>query len=1351
MLSDVDYYIGLDCGTESVGFAVTDTSYNVLKFRGKSMWGSHLFDEASTAAERRMHRAARRRYERKKERIRILQGLFADEIAAVDPLFFQRLNDSHYFPEDKTVHQPNSLFDDSDFKDKDFFKLYPTIFHLRDALRKGETKHDPRLLYLAIHHIIKNRGHFLFTVSDDLKAVMDPSPLLDEIKSTSESVYDGESIELGDYEKIKEALLEKRVSVKTDNLKDLVFFNDSKKKTLFLKLFAGSKVKTDQLFDNEEYKELPEIEFRKPSFEEETLGTLEDALSDDELHLIVLFKAVYDWGLLAGIMAGYSYISEAKISQYEKNREDLAKLRRAVRLHAPKAYEEFFHGDGKDSFSAYVGAIHNDSKKKSVRRCSADDFYSRVKKLIGENPEDEDSIDILNSIQDSSFMPLLISFRNSVIPYQVHKAEMDEILRVAAKDYPFLNEKDETGLTVIQKIDSLITYRIPYYVGPLGRNDKSISGWAIRKKDGKILPWNWQEMIDEDASAEGFIRRMTNKCTYLHNEDVLPKCSLLYSRFLVLNELNNVTVNGTRLSVEQKQSVYDSLFKKRKKITVKQLKQFMLSEGWFGKGEEMVIGGIDGDFKSSLSSYLDFKPYIETKKLKISDAEEIIKWLTLFSDGGDIAKRKITAAYGDVLTPQEIKNITKLKYAGWGRLSEKFLTGLYTENKNTGEIKSIITMLWESQKNLMELLSSDYDFTNQLDRATQIDKLDYSIVDELYVSPSVKRQIWQTLKIVDELEHIMGHAPKKVFVEVTREKRDTGRTKSRKDSILERLRMHNSILTDEEKKILEEIKGTESSMISRREKLYLYFTQLGKCMYTGKPIRLEELGNTDVYDVDHIYPFSRSGDDSVLNNKVLVLKEENSKKSNKFPIDEAVRGRMLPFWKHLLKLELISNEKYKRLTRETPLTVEDDKGFVARQLVETSQSAKATAEILKRYFGNDTKIVYSKAGNVSSFRQQFEFTKLRPLNSLHHAKDAYLNIVVGNVYDSKYVMEYYMNRQADNVPNLGEPFKINVRNAWTAGSSGTINTVRKQMAKNDILYTKQCIEAGGALFDLMPVAAGSKKGCRPLKSSDLKLLEKMNSADDANQVVEEWTSRYGGYNNAATAYFSLVKYKDPKKGDVFVFVPIAIIDAKKINTETDLKEYCIKQLGLQSPEVIRQRILKNTMLSIDGYRFVITGKANGGKIITMESAIPLLLDDKYVKMIKRIERFLERKRIDKNLVVDSIHDGITREGNLMIYDELLRKAKLSIYMKRPSNQTSSIEKGRSSFLDLSVEDQCIVISNLLLYFGMGGGICDLSLIGSVKQAGRIGSNSEFKAGGKRLVIYDQSVTGLYEKAVVIGE
>ena len=100
-LERTDYYLGLDCGTSSVGFAVTDTDYNVLKFNGKSMWGSHLFDEAKTAKERRVARCLRRRRERQKQRIDLLQELFAEEIARVDPLFFIRLNDSNYIIEDK--------------------------------------------------------------------------------------------------------------------------------------------------------------------------------------------------------------------------------------------------------------------------------------------------------------------------------------------------------------------------------------------------------------------------------------------------------------------------------------------------------------------------------------------------------------------------------------------------------------------------------------------------------------------------------------------------------------------------------------------------------------------------------------------------------------------------------------------------------------------------------------------------------------------------------------------------------------------------------------------------------------------------------------------------------------------------------------------------------------------------------------------------------------------------------------------------------------------------------------------------------------------------------------------------
>ncbi len=80
-----DYYLGLDMGTDSVGWAVTDLDYNVLKFNRKAMWGIRLFEKGETAEDRRLHRSARRRLQRKEQRIDILQELFSEAINKVDP------------------------------------------------------------------------------------------------------------------------------------------------------------------------------------------------------------------------------------------------------------------------------------------------------------------------------------------------------------------------------------------------------------------------------------------------------------------------------------------------------------------------------------------------------------------------------------------------------------------------------------------------------------------------------------------------------------------------------------------------------------------------------------------------------------------------------------------------------------------------------------------------------------------------------------------------------------------------------------------------------------------------------------------------------------------------------------------------------------------------------------------------------------------------------------------------------------------------------------------------------------------------------------------------------------------
>ena len=93
-------YLGLNVGTNSIGYAVTDEQYRLLKFNGNDAWGSIVFDAASSNEDRRNHRLVRRNLDRRQQRIVWLQEIFATEISKVDDRFFIRLSESFRWRED---------------------------------------------------------------------------------------------------------------------------------------------------------------------------------------------------------------------------------------------------------------------------------------------------------------------------------------------------------------------------------------------------------------------------------------------------------------------------------------------------------------------------------------------------------------------------------------------------------------------------------------------------------------------------------------------------------------------------------------------------------------------------------------------------------------------------------------------------------------------------------------------------------------------------------------------------------------------------------------------------------------------------------------------------------------------------------------------------------------------------------------------------------------------------------------------------------------------------------------------------------------------------------------------------
>ncbi len=1324
-----NYYLGLDVGTESIGWAVTDCDYNLVKVRGKDYWGTYLFDEATTAAERRGYRTSRRRLARVHHRLMLLQELFADEIAKIDPTFFIRLNNSQFLLEDKDskISTKNILFADKNFKDKDYHKKYPTIFHLRNNLITNAPD-DIRLLYLAVHHIIKNRGHFLFEGRDF--SIGDKTYLIDAFEklNITFALIDENYSDINNIEEIFSLLINKelRSSDKQKQIALVIGANKNKQRIAISKALSGTTFVIKDLFNIQDYNgEIEKLSFSDNKYEENILKA-EAVLGEEQIVIINALKSIYDLAVLDGILHGHKYISQAKVNLYEAHKEDLAMLKAYIKNNCPDKYKQVFRRKEKvNNYAAYIGM----DRQKSYSHCSKQDFYDFLRKTIGVTDET-----ILDKIEKGTFMPKQISSENGVIPYQAHLNELEAILKTAQSKYPFLKSESQ-GYTISEKILKLMTFRVPYYVGPFTTNQTKCS-WMVKREGQeatKITPWNFDAVVDKDKSEERFIQKMTNKCTYLVGEDVLPQSSLLYSEFVFLNELNNLKVNGEK--IPQAKQIILNYAKTHKKVTRKKCVEELVKAGLISREEKTdnIISGIDGDFTSSLSSYIDFKNVVgDLVDTNSQMCEEIILWITIISDKNRLQKL-IKTKYGKLLTDEQILRLKGLNYNKWGRLSKKLLTEVYSANcpddvDEDGVLLSIIEKMRVGSENFMQLLSLSHGYKEAIDEindSSSVDgKVTYKTIDELYCSPSVKRAIWRTVSIVKEVTKAMKQPPKKVFIEMAR---GEGETKKGNRTVTRKQRLIN-LYTDikgesrEWKKEIEQLDDT----VFNSDKVYFYYTQMGRDMYTGDSIKFDDIFKVNVYDIDHIYPQSKIKDDS-LDNRVLVNKTTNqSEKRDVYPLPIDVQHKMRGFWETLLKHDLITRAKFERLVRNHPLTEDECADFINRQLVETRQSTKAAAQILKKLLP-ETEIVYAKASNATEFKDRIKLIKVRELNDLHHAKDAYVNIVIGNVYNTKYghnAAVYFKTHNFEH-HNPAKLLNYDIKGAWKTGDENRIYSIVNKNTCRVVRFTSM---GTGKMFDAtLQVAQKDNATLIPLKQS--------GPLND--------TTKYGGYTGASTAYFMLVKSVGKKGKTLLTLETVSILADKKYKTKQEKLDYCEKVLGLKNPEILIETIKKNTLFNIDGTYAYIRG-TTGDRIILC-NATQLLLEDSQVKYLKKIANcFRDKKKYyRKDLPVS---EYINAEDNLKLYDAFTEKLSSKIYegLLTLSSQAKTLINGRDKFITLSLEKQCVALFEILKLMQCKPCSANVELIDGPKVI-TIRTNKAIQDKNVKIIL--QSPTGLYHKVI----
>lgn len=1163
--------------------------------------------------------------------------------------------------------------------------------------------------------------------------------------------------------------------------------------------------------------------------------TKEEKIDD----LIEIIKK--DIGFSIGKYAKYIISKENAYKKDKKEKEKLKEGAYKVRLsnNNPNDEETFFYTTNDETLAG---------KEKK------DNPYS-----FEDSKEKKDSVLIMKALEGKiRFLPRQNSRNNGVFPYQLNLNEMKTIIENQSEYYPFLKDKAPSfpdGKTEEYKIVSLLKFKIPYYIGPLSqpndyvRDDKRDNHWVQFKGEnnqGIINPWNFSQIVDLEGTADKFISNLTNYCTYIFGENTLPKESLIFQAYKVLNDLNNLKVNGSLISKEDKDYIIQNVYLKKKKIKGKDIlnalkHKYKDEPSITTKGSGKSIGEDEVDltmFNSSLSSFIDmsdsnaFGPEFYKDSSKFELAEKVIELITIVEDK-DLLKERLKKLG---LSDNQVNFLSRKNYSGWAPLSRKLIDGITIDcvNENTGEAYpvTIIDVMRDTPLNFMEIYETkNSQFSGFKEKVAELnDEKNIcrdDLIDESYASPAMKRSVRQTFKVIDELKNTLNidHFDR-IFVEATRAPGEAGKmVKSRKKQLQEAYDAAKDLVDQELRDDLE--KQTDDQL--RRKKVYLYFMQLGKSVYSGEKIDLDKLDEN--YDIDHIIPQAKLKDDS-FNNMVLVERELNNKKQDNYPIPSTIISEQGRKWiQKLAKIKdknkrsyFMPKDKANRLLRpeSKQLTSDELNGFINRQLTLTNQSVKAVCDILKMTEkGSKTEkgseVVYSKANLVSDFRKLCgdlrpsydAFVKVRDINDFHHANDAYLNIVVGNVYYEKFNNFYIYNRidydnngkkdlsvlasklftktQTDNKTGIvyweahfhnekeidanGKERTIKVRDE---GTESTFDKIEHFMELNDPLVTQMRYTLSGkqGFFNKITLKAKAKEN---EDNSDKLFPLKQHLRSDSNKVMD--VNKYGGYSDMSNPYFMLVKSEGKKGKHIYSLESIPAIYLKSFKTKEEKIKYLTEVNSLKNPIIIVDKLLMKSILEIPqvsnerntcGYaKLAFTGRTNDNLILINLSELHLTVEwKKYYKAISnfygtndsaakknnKFDAFEEQMKEDPTSDLRRGNTVLTQLNNKCFYsyliDHVFNKA---MYKGIPTigSLFAKLKDKYEVFCNLNTLEQGKVLIGLIKLLScksVQG--TDLSLIGLSKHLGLISMSKTLKEGS---IIAQESSTGMNKYVIYVVE
>ena len=922
-------------------------------------------------------------------------------------------------------------------------------------------------------------------------------------------------------------------------------------------------------------------------------------------------------------------------------------------------------------------------------------------------------------------------------PNGLYVKEARAILRKQQEFYPEISDD------FIEVCESIISARIPYYIGPLKNDAKN--AWV--SKNGKIkysYAYSMKQAdkpVDEYDSIEKWKKRMISHCTYLPEEYALPKGSFIAETFSILNELNILRAedendNTYYLTYDDKVKILDTLFMSGKEVKYSDVRDLLHIKN-FGTRKQ---SNDNRKFSNKYTLYPRISKLIPSLKLdsvldifseneKVKEIEEIILSINLYNE----EKTKIDYFKDKKGYSQEVsKALSKLTSNSFYSYSEKYvlhqpmnergdsMMSLLFEDNNrfyTNEQMTLISKAVDEEGNPLDFSANKYEkILEENGGKLNIDLLLEEENPLIPISRPVIRGLNEAMKMYTELVKVYG-VPKRVVIETARDLKDHSIIGTQSEKHFDQTKKLYDYLVEQfggeknfaKKSNVEEWEQIESYVNKNKVKIELYLRQNGVDLLTGEKININEL---EKYEIDHILPRG-FGDDS-LDDKMLISKLANAKKANRLPLQFIESGERIGNHvvtssefihrvENLYDMKLISQKKRDRLLLENDKDLET---FINQNLVDTRYIIREFMSILNAYNKHhhyDTHVVSLRAAYTSLYRKTFNFDKNRGYGQQHHAHDAALIVVADKTLSTYY--PHYDERNHRNDSGFSKTYRDFIQEMQS----------NDQAKKDSLKYFIRGMfrKAYGVSFSDSSSIISQIKRTVPFYSTKVeknykgkyfeatKLNKKMYKEDAVLSIVgvNDDKQVFSGVNCAAVDFY---KYKD-KKGNrkhLAVHIPKVIIDKDgNINQE---KYIALIQKHYKVPELLDE----NGKLKTGYFRFraftndiIYNTVANCPMLFNIGSITNKKLELKFINVFSYDDIYKNGLNIQNDLINE--YDLKTKQNpDGVAFNDVSKDVFISYVNRKYWNLSDKDPKLKSVSEKVDKDKNVYELSNHLSYLGL---------------------------------------------------